>query len=515
MNGAESLVHTLLRNGVDVCFANPGTSEMHFIAALDKVAGMRCVLTLFEGVATGAADGYFRLKETPAATLLHLSPGLANGLSNLHNARKAGSGIVNIVGEHASFHLKYDAPLTGDTEGVARSMSHWVHTSASSSSVAADAAVAVAVARGVPHGIATLILPADASWGPASDVVMAAPPALPRSVSAEALQTVAQALRGDGAKAMLLGGAALRGVALEWAGRIAAKTGCKLMCEGQNARLERGAGRVKVERLAHDVGQAYAALREIRQLVLVGAKVPVAFFAYPDQPSLLVPDSCEVLTLAQADHDIPGALEVLAEALGVSATCRARVTELERPALPEGKVTAQGIASVLVALIPENAVVVDEAISVGHGFFPLTIGAAPHDWLNSVGASLGYALPVAIGAAMAAPGRRMLALVGDGSAMYTLQALWTMAHESLNITVIILANGSYNVLRGELVKVGVSDPGRTAIDMISLSSPRLDWVALAQGHGVPASRAHDLGELARAMQRSFASEGPSLIELMI
>lgn len=515
MNGAESLVRTLLQNGVDVCFANPGTSEMHFIAALDKLAGMRCVLTLFEGVATGAADGYFRLKEAPATTLLHLSPGLANGLSNLHNAKKARSGIVNIVGEHASFHLKYDAPLTGDTEGVARPMSHWVRTSRNSSAVAADAAAAVAVARGVPHGIATLILPADASWGPAADVVPTATSVPPQAVSSADLTAAAIALRAGVPAALLLGGAALRGKSLEWTGRIAAKTGCKLLCEGQNARLERGAGRVKVERLPHDVGRAFAALKGVGRLILVGAKTPVAFFAYPDQPSLLVPPDCEVISLAQAEHDIEGALEALAGELDASASCASRIAELERPLLPSGKVTAEGIAAVLVALIPEDAIVVDESISVGHGFFPLTGGAAPHDWLNSVGASLGYALPVAIGAALAAPARKVLALVGDGSAMYTLQALWTMAREGLDITIVILANHSYNVLRGELTKVGVTAPGRTALDMISLTEPDLDWVALAKGHGVPASRVHDLGQLASELARGFACEGPCLIELMI
>lgn len=515
MNGAESLVKTLLANGADLCFANPGTSEMHFIAALDKIAGMRCVLTLFEGVATGAADGYFRLKQAPATTLLHLSPGLANGLSNLHNAKKAGSGIVNIVGEHASFHLQHDAPLTGDTEGVAWPMSHWVRTAQSSAAVAHDAADALAVARATPHGIATLILPADASWGPATEVACVADAAAPQAADAQALQAATVALLSGGDAALLLGGQALRSKALDWAGRIAARTGCKLLCEGHNALLQRGAGRVRVERLPHDVARAYETMQGITRLVLVGAKIPVAFFAYPNQPSLLVPTECEVIALANAGQDVEGALEALARELDAPAGCTQFVAQRERPGLPHGKITPQGIAATLVALIPEQTIVVDESISVGHRFFPLTGGAAPHDWLNSVGASLGYALPVAIGAAIAAPDRRVLALVGDGSAMYTLQALWTMAREALNITVVILANRSYNVLRGELNKIGVSDPGPTALGMLSLSGPELDWVALARGHGVPAGRAHDLGELAREMQRGLSGEGPYLIELLI
>lgn len=514
MNGAESLVRTLLSSGVDVCFANPGTSEMHFIAALDKVAGMRCALGLFEGVATGAADGYFRITGKPACTLLHLAPGLANGLANLHNAKKAGSGIVNVVGQHATYHLNYDAPLTGDIEGVAKPMSHWVRTSMSSSAVASDGADAVQAARSTPGQIATLILPADASWAAADEVALASAPTPPRAVSPDAVAAVAKALRAGGRTVMLLGGAALRGKALEWAGRIAAKTGCRLMSEGQNARLERGAGRVKLDRLPYDVPGAVATLKEIDRVILIGAKTPVAFFAYPDQPSLLAPKECEMVTLAQGEHDIEGALEELAHELGASTTAPV-IGDLQRPALQEGKVTPEGIAAVLGALMPEHAVVVDESISMGRGFFPVTVSSAPHDWMNSMGASLGYALPVAIGAAMAAPDRKVIAIVGDGSAMYTLQALWTMAREGLDVTIVILANRSYNILRSELAKVGVGAAGRTALDMLTLDNPNLDWVALAKGHGVASGRAHDLAEFAKELSRGLASDGPYLVELVV
>jgi acetolactate synthase-1/2/3 large subunit len=515
MNGAESLVRTLLSSGVEVCFANPGTSEMHFIAALDKVAGMRCVLGLHEGVVTGAADGYFRMKGEPACTLLHLAPGLANGLSNLHNAKKARSGIVNVVGQHATYHLNYDAPLSGDIEGVAKPMSHWVRTSMTPAAVASDAAAAVQAARSGAGHIATLILPADASWGPAERAAPVAEPAPLQAVSPDAVAAVAKTLRTGGPAVMLLGGAALRGKALEWAGRIAAKTGCKLMSEGQNARLERGAGRVRLDRLPYDVPGAVAALKGVGKLILVGAKAPVAFFAYPDQPSLLTPAECEVSTLAEADHDIEAALEALAHEVSATTALPPAVVELNRPALPSGKVTPEGIAAVLGALMPEHAIVVDESISMGRGFFPPTSGAPPHDWMNSMGASLGYALPVAIGAAMAAPDRKVIAVVGDGSAMYTLQALWTMAREGLDVTIVILANRSYNILRSELAKVGGGVPGRTALNMLSLNEPNLDWVALAKGHGVAASRAHDLEELAREMGRALAGNGPHLIELVI
>jgi acetolactate synthase-1/2/3 large subunit len=287
------------------------------------------------------------------------------------------------------------------------------------------------------------------------------------------------------------------------------------MSEGQNARLERGAGRVKLDRLPYDVGGAVAALKQVQRLVLVGAKTPVAFFAYPDQPSLLVPPECEVSIFAQAGHDIEGALEALARELDAVSACPPAVAELRRPPLPAGRVTPEGIAAVLGALMPEYAIVVDESISLGRGFFPPTSGAPPHDWMNSMGASLGYALPVAIGAAMAAPERKVLALVGDGSAMYTLQALWTMAREGLDVTIVILANRSYNILLSELSKIGVAAPGRTALDMLSLNQPNLDWVALAKGHGVPASRAHDLAELAAELARGLESSGPYLVELVV
>jgi acetolactate synthase-1/2/3 large subunit len=526
MNGAESLARTLLASGVDICFANPGTSEMHFLAALDKVGSLRCVLGLTEGVLTGAADGYFRMRNQPACTLLHLAPGFANGIANLHNAKKAGSGIVNIVGEHATHHLDYDAPLTADIAGLAKPMSHWVRTSASPREVAADGAAAVTAAREGAGRIATLILPADASWGEADRIACAAAPEPRADVSAAAIADAARALSqrgGQGLQAhggetlLLLGGEALREQALEWAGKIAAKTGCRLLAEGQNARMARGAGRVKIGRLPFDVDSAVAALANVRRIVLAGAKPPVAFFAYPGKPSLISPRDCEIITLADADHRLAAALEALAYELDAGHLVPSHIAEPRAPGLPAdlGRPTADGIAAVLAAHLPERAIVVDEAVSVGRGFFPPTAGAAPHDWLNSVGSSLGYGLPVAIGAAIAEPQRKVLALIGDGSAMYNLSALWTMAREQLDITVVILANRAYNVLRGELARMGGPAPGRVATDMLSLDRPDLDFVALAQGHGVPARRAQTLDAFSKALVHSFAEPGPSLIELIV
>ena len=517
MNGAETLVRTLIANDVNVCFTNPGTSEMHFVAALDKVDGMRCVLGLFEGVVTGAADGYFRVTGKPASTLLHLGPGLGNGLANLHNAKKARSGIVNIVGEHARDHIQYDAPLTADIEGIARPMSHWVKTSQSAAEIGADGALAIEAARAAPGQIATLILPADTAWNEgladgATPVAAKAVAARTR-VSSDALRAAAAALRQPNA-ALLLGGVGVRNPALDWAGRIAAKTGCRLLSEFNSARIERGAGRVVSTRVPYVVDLALKTLGDLQHLVLVGGKTPVSFFAYPNKPSVLVPPGCAVTPLAGIDEDIAGALEALADELGARDTPPAHVAALNPPALPTGKVTLDGIAAVLGALIPANAIVVDEAVSSGRGFAALTTNAQPHDWLTTMGGAIGFGFPTAVGAAIGAPGRKVISLEGDGSAMYTLQSLWTMAREQLDVTMIVFANRSYHILRGELAAVGAGTPGQRATDMLTLDRPNLDWQSMARGHGVEAGQATTLDELATQLKRGLASSGPYLIELV-
>ncbi len=515
MNGAESLVRTLVVNGIEVCFTNPGTSEMHFVAALDKVEGMRCVLGMFEGVVTGAADGYYRMSGKPACTLLHLGPGLGNGLANLHNAKKSRSGIVNIVGEHATYHLKHDAPLTSDIAGVARPMSHWVHTAADSRTLASDCAHAIREARRAPGHIATLIAPADTAWGEADGVAEAEPPAPRTPVSDAAVRDAARALQSGASATLMLGGVALRGRALEHAGRIAAKTGCRLISESNNPRAEGGAGRVRVDRLPYPIDIALATLKDTRELVLAGAKSPVSFFAYPGKPSVLVPEGCKVTRLASAEDDLEQGLEALADAVGARRTPPAHVNELRRPALPTGTVTPEGIATVLAALLPENAIVADESVTSGRNLGPFMANAAAHDWLNICGGSIGWAMPIATGAAIAAPDRKVVALEGDGSGMYTLQALWTMARENLDVTVIVLANRAYHILRGELQAMGAGTPGQRAKDMLTLDRPNLDWMSLARGHGVEGGRAATLEELADQLKRGFARKGPYLVEVLL
>ncbi len=516
MNGAESLVRTLVAGGVKVCFTNPGTSEMHFVAALDKVDGMRCVLGLFEGVVTGAADGYYRMARSPASTLLHLGPGLANGLANLHNAKKAGSGVLNIVGEHATHHIKHDAPLTSDIEGFARPVSHWIKTSRSSRSVAQDGAAAIAAARQAPGQIATLILPADTAWNEADGIATTARTLPPIRVPHESVGESARALAQGAGSLLLLGGDGLMERSLQWAGRIAAKTGCRVMAAGFNARVQRGAGRVQIDRVPYVVRSCIGHAQRRAPCGAGRRQISGVLLRLSRQAQRARAGGLPQHAACRRGKRHRTSPRRLAAELGATATPPLFLTARpRRPRLPAGRVTPEGLGAVLGALLPENAIVVDESVSVGRGLFPLTAGAPPHDWLNNMGGSIGFGLPAAVGAAIACPDRKVIALEGDGSGMYTVQSLWTMAREGLNVTVVVLANRSYAILKGEFANVGAGKPGQKATDMMSLDRPNLDWVALAKGHGIEAGRANDLGELAREFRRALAVQGPYLIELVM
>lgn len=519
MNGAETLVHTLLAQKLDVCFTNPGTSEMHFVAALDKIEGMRCVLGLHETVVTGAADGYYRMADRPAATLLHLGPGLANGLSNLHNARKARSGIVNIVGDHAGSHLALDAPLTSDIHAIAAPMSDWVRTTTGVESIAADGAEAVHRANARPGGIATLVLPANVAWSevPEAHVHATSPQAAPAGyVEPQDWAPIIKTLReAPESTLLLLGDSALREKCSLLAGKIAAATQCALRAEFYTARIERGAGRVRLPRLPYAVDLGLAALAPFKRIILVGAKPPVAFFAYPGKPGRLSAEGCEFLTLSTPEDCPEQALSALCEALGAQHLAPAHIVEQQEAAAVSGPLTPEGIGRTIAATLPAHTIVVEEAMTTGRGFDALTANAAPHDWLTSCGGSIGFALPAAVGAALAAPERRVLALEGDGSGMYTLQSLWTMARESLNVTVVIFINRAYGILRGELAAVGAGTPGVRATDMLTLDRPHIDWSDLAKGMGVNAVKVGNLESLALALSRSYATPGPRLIEAML
>ena len=514
MNGAQALIRTLVDSGVDVCFTNPGTSEMHFVAALDAVPEMRGILGLFEGVATGAADGYARMAGRPASTLLHLGPGLGNGLANLHNARRASTPVVNVVGDHARYHRQYDAPLASDIEGAARNVSGWYRSSEAPDAVGRDAAEAVAAAMGPPGQVATLVLPADVSWLDGGQPVAPVPVASRTAVADDAVDRVAKALRSGEPCAVLVGGAALREDGLVAASRVAEATGAKLLCETFPGRLERGAGLPPVERLGYLAEFTMAQLAGIRHLVLVDAKAPVSFFAYPDKPSDLVPEGCQVHVLAGPADDVVGGLAALAEVVGAPADAAVRAPA-SRPDLPTGALTAEAVAAALGALLPEGAIVSDEANTSGLWAPAATAGAPRHDWLTLCGGAIGQGLPVATGAAVACPDRKVVALEADGSAMYTLQALWTQAREGLDVTTVLFNNRSYAILNLELNRVGAEPPGPKALDMLDLARPDLDFVALASGMGVPATRATTAEELADQLGRALAEPGPAVVEAVL
>jgi acetolactate synthase-1/2/3 large subunit len=513
MNGAESLIRTLVDGGVDACFTNPGTSEMHLVAALDRVTEMRCVLGLFEGVVTGAADGYARMAEKPACTLLHLGPGLANGIANLHNASRAQVPIVNLVGQHATYHLRYDAPLTSDIEAIARPYSKWLRTSSAASEIGSDAAEAIVAARTAPGQIATLIVPADVAWtdGGAISKIPDAPRApLP---SSESVDRAASMLRIGLPTALLLTGNALYGAGLQAAGRIAIATGAKLLAPYPITRIERGAGTPAVQRIPYMPEQAVELLKGVRQLILVGASAPVSYFAYPGKSSVLTSPECEIHMLASPGKDYVGALEALVAALSLKNGKPLLTDKGERAPRPSGAITLQGLATAVGVLLPENAIVVDEAMTSGRGMMAATTGAPPHDWLGNTGGSIGIALPLAVGAAVACPTRRVLCLTADGSSMYTVQALWTMAREGLHVTTVVFANRTYAVLQREFSGLGVGPPGPRAADLFDIGRPTLDWVHLAKGMGVPASRVNTLDAFAKAMREGLENDGPSLIEV--
>ncbi len=513
MNGAQALIRTLVAAGVDVCFANPGTSEMHFVAALDEVPEMRAVLTLFEGVATGAADGYARMAGRPAATLLHLGPGLGNGIANLHNARRARTPLVNVVGDHALTHKRLDAPLESDIDALAGVVSGWVRRSLSTPALGEDAADAVAAAGEAPGQVATLVLPADVSWSEGGE------PGAPRAVHAtprvpaEEVARVAGRLADGGPTVLLLGGDALTEQGLLAASRLAQQTGARLMCETFPARLPRGAGLPSVALLPYAPEPALAALEGTVRLVVAGARAPVAFFAYPGLPGAFAPPDCEVVALARPGEDATAALVDLAALVAPDAA--PLLAAAGRPELPTGPLTPATLAAVLGALLPECAIVVDESLTSGGKLAAATAGAPRHDWLTLTGGAIGQGLPCAAGAAVACPDRPVIGIQADGSAMYTLQSLWTYAREQLDVTTVICDNGAYAILDGELQRVGAAGDGERARSLLDLGRPSLDFVALAQGMGVPATRATTAEELADALRRALAEPGPHLVDAVL
>ncbi|MBO0731526.1 MAG: acetolactate synthase large subunit [Acidimicrobiaceae bacterium] len=512
MNGAQALVETLSACGVRTCFANPGTSEMHMVYALDSVEDFDSVLCLDEGVVTGAADGYARMAGVPAATLLHLGPGLGNGWANLHNARRSHTPLINVVGDHATYHKRFDAPLESDIDSLARAVSRWVRRSSRSSDVGPDTADAVAAALTPPGGVATLILPADASWeeGAAAGRPIPLPPLA--TVPDEVVAEVVALLKGDARVVVLLGGAALKDRGLCAASRVAEATGATVLTETHTAHLQRGVGRPVFDALGYFAEAAFQQLAGAQHLITVGCRAPVAFFAYPGRPSSLVPEGCSVVALGQPGQDEVGALEEVASRVAPDLRPLLAVAgDASSPPAAE-PLTPAVVGAVVGSALPEGAIVVEESITARPALQDGTVHAPPHDWLAHVGGAIGQGLPLATGAAVACPDRKVVCLEADGSAMYTIQALWTQARRNLDVTTVIMSNRAYAILQIEMHRIVAQPPGPRAASSLSLSGPDLDFATIARGMGVEAVRATTAGELAHAITVGMDTAGPLLID---
>lgn len=512
-SGAHDLIATLLGSGVDVCFANPGTSEMHFVAALDDHPDMRSILCLFEGGVTGAADGYGRMLRQPAATLLHLGPGLANGLAGLHNAKKAHTPMVNVIGDHATFHKQYDAPLNSDVEATARPYAHVIRSSVDNEHLAADAALAVAAAHENGGQISCLVLPADLAWNPGQGGAARAPCRRPDVIDATALETTAAALQSGKKVGLILGGDACFGAGLRMAGQIAARTGVALLVPHATGRIERGRGLPPIDRIPFPVPAAVAMLRDFDTLILIGAAEPVAFFAYPGLPSRVVDPRTRLVTMATPEQDVLDALNRLCDATGAGDTAPDAVSA-DRLELPVGPLNTDTLATVIARHICDDMILVDEGVTSSRGVFDTSRGAGRHDLLVNVGGAIGAGMPLALGAAVACPDRPVLCITGDGSASYTVQTLWSLAQQKSNVTIIVCANHTYEILRGEMLRVGAMPQDDRANRLLDIEDPRIDWVSLAKGYGVPGRRVESVGELDAALAAALASaDGPRLIEV--
>ena len=513
MNGAEALIQTLVDSGIEVCFANPGTTETHLVGAIDRTNRVRPILGLFEGVCTGAADGYARLSGKPASTLLHLGPGLANGLCHLHNGRKAHSPVVNLIGNHPRSHLIYDAPLSSDIAGLAEPVSGWVRQVSRPGDIAEDGAEAVAAAWGPPGQVSSLIIPADCCWADDAEpaTVFTRPQPLPASETA--IAATAALTKQGGKTALLIGAEGLTEPGLRAAGRIAAKTGVRLIAYTFEPLMQRGAGRVAIERIPYFPEDAARHLAGLEHMILCGSKEPVSFFSYPSGGGSLVPGGCNLTALVPLGGDVITSLNALAAELG--AKTDGPVQPMAPPDRPGGPLTPEATSAAIARAIPENAVVVDEGITVGFPAFTLSAGAAPHDWLFITGGGIGWAMPVAVGAAVAAPDRKVLCLQGDGGAMYTIQALWTMARERLDVTTVVFSNRGYLILDIELQRHGLGPAGANARRMMDMDGPRIDFVKLADAQGVDSHRVNDCNSLSDVLANCLEQPGPHFIEAIM
>jgi len=515
MNSADALIKTLIENGLEVVFANPGTSEMHLVAAIDHHPEIRPVLGLFEGVVTGAADGYARMSGKAAANLLHLGPGLGNGFANIHNAKKARTPMLNIVGDHATYHLQYNAPLTSDLDGLAKASSDWVGRSSSPDDLSAVGAKAWQAAHKFPGQIATMLVPADCAWGETDNLGKKLDIQGPEVVDDALIDEAHKALSSNSNSMLFLGGEFLDEESVTLAGKIATASGCRLATDTFVKRHRRGAGLTKVEPIPYFSEMAEEFLAGVEAIVFIGTRPPVSFFAYPGKKSFLSPDECKLIELASPFQDGKYALHALSDMLKGNSIDQHLIPNNDAQAPTTGVLDPTTLGPLFASLLPEDAVVCDEAATSGFFVTPHAWSAKPLDWLALTGGSIGQGLPLATGAAIGAPGRPVVCLHGDGGAMYTIQSLWTQAREGLNVTNLIFSNKAYAILQVELERVGALETGDRATSMLSLDNPEIDWVSLANSLGVPAKRTLTVEEFHKAFSDGISSEGPSLIEIVI
>jgi len=513
MLGGDVLIETLANAGVETCFLNPGTTEIYTVAALERNDRIRPISTVFEAVATGAADGYARMAGKPAMTLLHQGVGLANGLANLHNAKKARVPVVNVVGQHSRSHQKYDVPLMSDVAAFAAPVSGWVKEVAAPDNMGSDVADAFAAAVGPPSQVATLIVPGDCTWTEAGQPEPP-PQQISRSpVSMDAVKRAARVLRSKERTALILGGPVLLEADLAAAARIQATTGTRLIGSRFYARIQRGYGRVVPDLLPYLYDAATADVADIRQAILLGCSVPATFFDLPDGGGAVLPKDCNVLELQHPVGDGDSFLEVLAEELDAKGPTETE--SLVLPHRPKGPLTAAKVAAILTLDMPEGLIVSEEANTSGVPCFEQTRAAAPHDWIGLTGGGLGQGGTAATGAAVACPNRKVLCLEGDGGAMYTCQTLWTQARAGLDITTVVFANRSYAVLKMELERLGLNRVSPELERLVDLDDPTLDFVKLAESMGVGAMRAETAEQFASQFNTCMESAGPHLIEAVI
>jgi acetolactate synthase I/II/III large subunit len=518
MNGAQALFKALTDAGIDTCFANPGTSEMQLVYEMGRTENVRPVLCLEENVVTGAADGYARMAGKPAFTLLHVGSGFANGIANLHNAGRGNTTMVNVVGANATYHQPNFAEhefINGNIVDLARVVSHWAHQAKSASDLAVLGAMAARYSRMGSGKICTVIAPTNCHWDPAvAPPVPAAPLETPK-ISPQTIQEVVALLTNGKKTGIVLGSHALYGDGLELAGRIAAKTGADLLGETIPSRLARGEGRVPVEKIPYLPEDAVPFLQKYAQLILVGALFPVTTFAYKNKPVIKVPADCQVTTLATVDHDMLSALSDLAKAVGAPPQPAVR-RERSKGVPPTGILTDDAVGQSIGLLLPENAILVNDSPTTEPALYRGTEGARAHDYLSAdCGGAIGAGFPVGLGAAVACPDRKTVVFEGDGSGMYTPQTLWTMAREKADVTVVVMKNDSYGILNIELARAREGDPNEKMLSMLRLDNPSLDWVKLAEGQGVPATRATTAEEFHQQFKAAMNTKGPILIEAQI